>query len=122
MDSTYPGDVLLVIVLLPRVHIVEDAGEARGPATTELRLDTKDGDSILAGLELLAQRGLDVGPLDVCEFRVDAVNSLDEERKTISGQFRHHEATYHLLSAEKGVHDDLSNVKSKLSVCHFYLY
>jgi hypothetical protein len=31
-------------------------------------------------------------------------------------------STYALLSAEKGVHDDLSNVKSKLSVCHFYLY
>ena len=28
-------------------------------------------------------------------------------------------AAYHLFSTQEWVHDDLSNVKNKLSVCHF---
>ena len=120
VNSTYPSDVSLRVVLLSSIDIVVDSDESTSAATTELGLDAEHSDPILSSLELLADGSLDVGSLDVANLGVKDINSLDREMSAVRG--RQFATTYHLLSAEKGVHDDLLNVKSKLSVCHFYLY
>ena len=121
LSSTYPSKIGLSVVLAPSVHVVVDSGESTSAAATELGLNAEHGDPILRGLELLADCRLDVGPLDVANLGVKNINSLDRDKSAVRGR-RIESTTYHLLSAKHGVHDDLSNVKSKLSVCHFYLY
>ena len=85
-EFTYSSEVLLVIVLLSSVHIIIDSDEARAASTTELGSNTEHGDSVLSGLELLADDSSDFGLLDTSQIRVDHLNGLETEIRVSVGK------------------------------------
>ena len=81
----------LGIVLLSGVGIIIDAGESGGSATTELGVESEDGDVLRLGVEHLAELLLDGSLRDGSLIRMD---QLDDD----------------LLSLQKWVLDESSGV------------
>jgi hypothetical protein len=89
----------LGVVLLLGIEVVVDKGHSAGSATTELGVESNNGDSFLLGLEHLGKVGSDLSLGDVGEL---GVNEFDTN----------------LLSGEEGVLEELTDVEDELSVCH----
>jgi hypothetical protein len=74
--DTYSSEHLLAVKLLSSVKRIVDEGEARGSATSELGLQTENGNVLLLDLEGLGQLALDVTLGDVSLLGVDQLNHL----------------------------------------------
>ena len=121
--ATYLDEICLRVVLLSRVHIVVHSCEAGASSTAELGFEAEYCNSIFTSLELLAEFSFDGSLLDSSHLRVDQLHRLNSDKAQLDEKLAKRKdiesSTYHLLPTQKWVHNDFSNVKNKLSLCHF---
>ena len=73
---TYSVKVSFRVVHFPSVNAFINRNEGAAAATTELGFEAEDCDSVLRGLEPLADLGLDGGFLDASHLWVDQLCNL----------------------------------------------